>query len=90
VGGGEHRILKLHATLSAVCTSPGQRQPRHVGNIVIGEGAAQPQHRTDTLQKKQASRLAILIAVTIGLPQPQCEKNGKTSDKDKRKMGQLM
>jgi hypothetical protein len=37
-----------------------------------------------------ASLLAILIVVTIGLPQPQCEKNGKASDKEPRQMGQLM
>jgi hypothetical protein len=68
----------------------GQRQPGHVANIVIGETPAHIQHRADTFQKKQASRLAILIVVTIGLPQPQCEKNGKTSDKDQREMGQLI
>jgi hypothetical protein len=42
------------------------------------------------LQKKQASRLAILIVITIGLPKPQCEKNGKASDKEQRQMEKLI
>jgi hypothetical protein len=36
-----------------------------------------------------ASRLAILIIVAIGLPQPQCEKNGKATDKEQRQIEQL-